>query len=85
MPIHEFRCTSCDYTFEQLIMNKEEMEAVRCPKCQSPEIDKLMSACNAAIKGSSSTSSGKGAGPSVQQHSCESGSCTAINLPGHAR
>ncbi len=85
MPIHEFRCSSCDYTFELLIMNREEMEAVRCPKCQSPEVDRLMSACNATVKGGGGGGRSEQKGPSVQQHTCESGSCTAINLPGHTR
>ena len=49
MPIHEFRCESCGYEFELLIMTKAEMEAVRCPKCQSPECNKLMSAANVSV------------------------------------
>ncbi len=84
MPIHEFRCASCDYVFELLIMNKEELEAVRCPKCQSPEVGKLMSASNFSIGGGSKSSSSQNQ-PKVQQHSCGSGSCTNIELPGYQR
>ncbi len=84
MPIHEFTCSSCDYTFELLVMNREELEGVRCPKCQSPEVDRLMSACNAQVRAGGGKGQAK-SGPSVQQHKCESGSCTAFNLPGHTR
>ncbi len=86
MPIHEFKCQSCDYEFELLIMNKEEMEAVRCPKCQSPECNKLMSATNYQMSGggsASGTTASTGDGPNITQHSCDTGSCTSFNLPGH--
>ncbi|OCC14354.1 putative regulatory protein, FmdB family [Dissulfuribacter thermophilus] len=84
MPIHEFKCESCDYEFELLIMNKEELEAVRCPKCQSPECNKLMSASNFSVAGGGQGSSrAESTGPNVKQHSCDTGSCTSFNLPGY--
>ena len=81
MPIHEFSCGSCGYEFELLIMNREELEAVRCPRCQSPECGRLMSAANVVGGGGGS----RAEGPSVSHHSCESGSCSSLTLPGHKR
>ncbi len=83
MPIHEFKCSSCDHVFEMLIMNQDEIADLRCPKCMSPEIDKLMSAANVSV-GASSTSTSTST-PSVQSHTCGSGSCTTIELPGHKK
>ena len=86
MPIHEFQCRSCDYVFELLLMSKKELEDVTCPKCQSPDVGKLMSAPNISVSGSSKTVKGPSPDvPSVQTNRCKSGSCTQINLPGHTR
>ncbi len=84
MPIHEFKCTSCDHMFEMLIMNKDEIEELRCPKCMSPEVEKLMSAANVSVCPASAPASGGGE-PSVQSHTCSSGSCTTFELPGHKK
>ncbi len=86
MPIHEFTCKSCQHSFELLIMNRDEIDQVRCPKCQSPEVDKLMSAANVSVSsGGSSGASQASGGPSVQSHTCSTGSCTSFELPGHKR
>ncbi len=84
MPIHEFKCNSCHHIFEMLIMNKDEISELRCPKCMSPEIDKLMSAANFSVDSSATSSSGSSA-PSVQSHTCGTGSCTTFELPGHKK
>ena len=85
MPIYEFQCRSCEYAFELLLMSKEELDEVRCPRCASPDIGKLMSAPNIST-GSTSTNANTGskAGDYVT-HQCKSGSCTQFNLPGHAK
>ncbi|NIA08916.1 MAG: zinc ribbon domain-containing protein [Nitrospiraceae bacterium] len=84
MPIHEFRCLNCNYTFELLIMSNDELESVRCPKCQSPEVTKLMSAGNISVnEGPSKTTPQSHSG--VEHHKCESGTCATVNLPGYER
>ena len=40
MPIFEYTCESCNYTFDQLVMRQETK--VNCPLCQG-EVKKLMS------------------------------------------
>ena len=88
MPIYEFQCKSCDYCFELLLMSKDEMDEVRCPKCASPDVGKLMSAANISTGGASSSGSSAssgGNGSQVVTHSCPSGSCTQFNLPGHTK
>jgi putative FmdB family regulatory protein len=92
MPIHEFQCESCNYVFELLLMSQSEFENVRCPKCQSPDVGKLMSASNINMGGKVKTSKSDGAivkktsaGSFVEHRQCQSGSCSTLNLAGHER
>ncbi len=86
MPIHEFRCQSCDYAFEILLMSKEEMKNLICPRCQSPEIEKLMSAVNIATGDGTPPSCGSStAEPNIRHRTCGSGSCSTFELPGHKK
>ncbi len=81
MPIYEFVCEDCEHEFETLLKNREEAQDVRCPKCQSPRVKRLMSVTGAII-----TDGGGGqAKPSVETHKCEGGTCSHLNLPGYSR
>jgi putative FmdB family regulatory protein len=40
MPMFEYSCESCNYTFDRLVMHQET--TVNCPLCQG-EVKKLMS------------------------------------------
>ncbi|OPL15525.1 MAG: hypothetical protein AVO38_10385 [delta proteobacterium ML8_D] len=84
MPIHEFRCLDCDYIFELLIMNKNEMNSVLCPKCESPNVGKLMSVANVAVDKKPSRNASRSQ-PHVEHHNCDTGSCSTIELPGYER
>jgi len=33
MPIYEYRCMVCGYTFEELILRSSDPSPSRCPKC----------------------------------------------------
>lgn len=46
MPIFEYKCAKCDNEFEELVFSQDELPP--CPKCQSKNVEKLMSA--AAVK-----------------------------------
>lgn len=81
MPIFEFRCIDCTECFEILVMNREDHVDLRCPKCTSQEIERVMStSCYAMGEGG-----GKRQGVAVQDRSCSSGSCTTWEIPGHSR
>lgn len=41
MPLFEYRCVTCDATFEVLVRRDE---GVTCPHCGSQSLDKLISA-----------------------------------------
>lgn len=43
MPIYEFKCNDCENEFETLVFAKDE--SVGCPKCNSNNVQRLMSTC----------------------------------------
>lgn len=93
MPLYEYSCASCKHVFEVLIMSASEADTVRCSRCQSPDVSKLMSAANfSGASSASSTSPAQSSGActscsshNVQSHSCGSGSCTSFELSGHKK
>ena len=40
MPLYEYACQRCDHTFEELVFNGE---AVTCPRCHAPKVERLLS------------------------------------------
>ncbi len=70
MPIYEFVCEDCGETFEELVLGGA-IEGIKCPKCASEKVKKLMSAC--AFK-----AGGKfvGSGSSACS-SCSGGNCSS--------
>ncbi|MBU1317734.1 MAG: zinc ribbon domain-containing protein [candidate division Zixibacteria bacterium] len=43
MPMFEFKCSKCGHDFEELVFSSTPYSA-RCPKCDSPEVEKKISA-----------------------------------------
>ena len=43
MPIYEYRCNSCNCTFEQLTLSANDPDP-QCPSCCDEDVEKLMSA-----------------------------------------
>ena len=70
MPIYEFVCRKCGETFEELILGGK-IEGIKCPKCQSEEVEKIMSAC-AFKSGAKFVSSSAGSACS----GCAGGTCS---------
>jgi putative FmdB family regulatory protein len=48
MPIYEYRCTKCEHQFEIYLKSHNESAGV-CPKCNSDQLKKLVSACNGRV------------------------------------
>jgi putative FmdB family regulatory protein len=40
MPMYEYECQECDYTFEALVFDGE---AVECPECHGERLERLFS------------------------------------------
>ncbi|MBA2849740.1 zinc ribbon domain-containing protein [Thermosulfuriphilus ammonigenes] len=81
MPIYEFHCQDCGHEFEALLKSREEISEVVCKKCQGRNVKRLMSVARALISGES-----KSSGPRiVDQKTCDTGTCTHVDLPGYSR
>lgn len=79
MPIYEFKCLKCEKFIELLIMNPDEEIELKCPDCNSQELERVLSTT------SYSMGSGKGQKVSAQTKTCSAGSCTTWDIPGPAR
>jgi putative FmdB family regulatory protein len=40
MPLYEYACRRCDHTFEELVLNGEQ---VACPECRTTQVERLLS------------------------------------------
>ncbi len=43
MPIYEFVCKDCRTTFEALCFSRQDLDEMRCPRCGSRKVSKLLS------------------------------------------
>lgn len=78
MPIYEFKCLKCNDCFEILFTSTQEEVELKCSKCSSLEVERVLSSHSAV----SSTKSSAGGVASSQTRSCSSGSCTTYDIPG---
>lgn len=44
MPIYEYKCKKCDRKFEQIVSGSDAEKVITCDKCQSTEVEKVISA-----------------------------------------
>ncbi len=63
MPIYEYACPACGHAFEELLIRKSDEAGVRCPRCRSPRVTRLMSAPAASRAGGDGGSPPPGCGP----------------------
>jgi len=43
MPIYEYHCQACDHDFERLVFSAAAERELKCPECQSGNIEKQFS------------------------------------------
>ncbi|MCD4750481.1 MAG: zinc ribbon domain-containing protein [Thermoanaerobaculales bacterium] len=58
MPIYEYRCNLCAHMFSRLQRISATTDDIRCPKCESGEVERLVSSFASA--GTSGVESGSG-------------------------
>ena len=46
MPIYEYRCRSCDNQYESLVLGADHEDLPACPRCNSSDVEKLMSSAS---------------------------------------
>ena len=81
MPIYEFKCLKCGEFIELLIMSYDDTDEMQCPKCNSQEFERVMSASSFSMGSDASA----GQRVSSQTRTCSGGSCTTYDIPGHSR
>ncbi|MDL2268414.1 zinc ribbon domain-containing protein [Desulfosarcina sp. OttesenSCG-928-G17] len=79
MPIFEFKCMDCEAFIESLIMKKEDEVEMKCEKCGSHNLERVLSTTSHTV-----SSGGAASGASTQSRTCSSGSCTTYTIPGPA-
>ena len=74
MPLYEFQCEKCDRHFEQLCDNIEASSEVRCPRCDSRRVQRLLSTFAMSVRG------GRTSASSSACSSCSATSCSTCSL-----
>jgi len=68
MPIYEYKCNQCGEGFETIVFSSQDEANVRCPKCDSQEVERRISAFAVGNRselnsiGASTSSGGCGSG-----------------------
>ena len=68
MPVYDYKCRKCGAVFEKFLRTLSAAGSVKCEKCGSAKVEKLVSCCAISSGGKSES-----AGTSKSSHSC--GSC----------
>ncbi|HID56940.1 TPA: zinc ribbon domain-containing protein [Candidatus Poribacteria bacterium] len=72
MPIYEFHCKNCGLDFEELL-SSHNSESVRCPECESDEVERKISLFGFSSGGKMET--GQYSGGASSCSSCRRTSC----------
>ncbi|MBU0987777.1 MAG: zinc ribbon domain-containing protein [Proteobacteria bacterium] len=81
MPIYEFKCLKCEKFIELLLLSSDEKIELKCPDCNSEELERVLSTSSYSMGAGSGTGSKVGS----QTRACSGGSCTTWDIPGHTR
>ncbi len=79
MPIYEYECCNCCECFERLVFSSDEAEAVRCPKCESSDVHKMMSVCGFKSGGDKGAASSRVGAAASGCSACAGGSCSTCH------
>lgn len=67
MPVYDYKCQKCGKVFEKFWRTLAAAGSVKCEKCGSASVEKLITCCAVSSGGKS-----EGAGSSKSSHSCSS-------------
>jgi putative FmdB family regulatory protein len=75
MPIFEYKCKKCNYVFEVLLGPSDAENKLKCEKCGSRKLEKLISAPSISVKGDSVTRCGLNSTCCGSSIPCDTPSC----------
>ena len=81
MPIYEFKCLKCEEFIELLFRNQDEEIEIKCPSCESEDLERVLSATSYSMGDGSQTTKRV----TSQTKTCSAGSCTTYDIPGPTR
>jgi len=70
MPVYDYKCRKCGAVFEKFLRSLAAADSVKCEKCGSSRVQKLVSCCAISSGGKNGS-----AAASKSSHSC--GSCSS--------
>ncbi len=53
MPIYEFKCLKCNECFEILFTSSQDTAELKCAKCDSQEVERVLSSTNFSVSSGS--------------------------------
>ena len=56
MPIYEYQCGACGFSFERLTFKASDSGIVKCPDCNETQAQRVMSTCSTFGSSTSSSS-----------------------------
>lgn len=77
MPIYEFRCLKCHEIFEIIFSSSTDKNEMKCSRCGSREMERVLSATNYTMGRSGSSPQAN-----ISTNICPSGSCSTLEIPG---
>ena len=67
MPVYDYKCRKCGAEFEKFLRSMAAAASVKCEKCGSSKVEKMVTCCAISSAGKSES-----AGHSASSHSCSS-------------
>lgn len=77
MPVYDYKCRKCGAEFEKFLRSLSAASSVKCEKCGSARVEKLVTCC--AISGGGKGESAGSAKSSSSCGSCSSHSCSTCH------
>jgi putative FmdB family regulatory protein len=83
MPIYEFKCLECGELVELLVLNKDEEIEMKCNKCNSQDLERVLSTTT-FITGNNNCEK-RETGVCTETKTCGSGTCHTYDVQGPSR
>jgi len=77
MPFFEYKCRQCSQEFEELIRSEDDLDKLVCPKCDSKDLEKMLSLFGMTTSDGKTMTSAAGGGAACS--GCAKSSCAGCH------